>query len=104
MSANSPGASSETITRQRTKLPSQWKVVVMNNDVTPFDFVIALLIKIFHHPEAIAKDLTTKIHKDGSAIVGIYPFEIAEQKSHVATKVAKDFGFPMVIKLEEEKQ
>lgn len=85
----------------RIKEPSRWKVVILNDDVTPMELVIAILISIFRHSEEDAKTLTLKIHTEGRAIAGIYPFEIAEQKAVDATNIAKNNNSPLKIQLEE---
>ena len=54
------------------KEPSNYTVILLNDEVTPMDFVIELIVKIFRHTPETAKDLTLKIHKEGSAVVGIY--------------------------------
>ena len=84
------------------KEPSKYKVIFMNDNETPMDFVVAILIEIFKHSEKTAQELTMKIHNDGSAVVGVYTFEIAEQKSVEATKLARESGFPLQIALEKE--
>jgi ATP-dependent Clp protease adaptor protein ClpS len=90
------------VTRTRLKEPSKYKVIVLNDDKTPVEFVIALFVAIFKHSEAVAVDLTMKIHHEGSAIAGIYTYEIAEQKVIDATALAKSHGHPLVIKAEAE--
>lgn len=100
--ASSTSVATVTQTRQKAKPPSMWKVVVLNDDKTPIDFVIALLMKVFHHPEDIAKTLTMRIHNNGSAIAGVYPHEIAEQKSEISMKISRDFGFPLQLTIEKE--
>ena len=84
------------------KEPSKYKVIFMNDNETPMDFVVALLTSVFRHSEKTAQELTMKIHNDGQAVVGIYSFEIAEQKSVEATKLARESGFPLQIALEKE--
>lgn len=85
----------------RIKEPSRWKVVILNDDVTPMELVIAILMSVFRHSEEDAKTLTLKIHTEGRAIAGIYPFEIAEQKAVDATNIAKNNNSPLKIQLEE---
>jgi ATP-dependent Clp protease adaptor protein ClpS len=80
--------------------PKRYTVVLMNDDYTPIDFVISLLIDIFHHNMESAKNLTTIIHSAGSGIAGTYDFEIAEQKAVEATSMSRDNKFPLVVKLE----
>ena len=80
----------------------KYKVIFVNDDQTPMDFVVDLLIQIFKHSQESAKDLTMKIHEEGSAVVGVYTFEIAEQKGVEATNLSRSHGFPLQIKLEKE--
>lgn len=82
--------------------PKRYKIIFLNDDKTPIDFVIELLISIFRHTEATAKDITLAVHNDGSAVVGIYTYEIAEQKTIEATQVCRQHGFPLQIRIEQE--
>lgn len=82
--------------------PKLWKVVFLNDDQTPMELVIELLTGIFKHTEVTAKDITMEIHETGSGIAGVYPFEIAEQKGLEATNVARKYGAPLRIQVEEE--
>lgn len=82
--------------------PSKFKVVFYNDDKTPMELVIAILVKIFRHSEESAVDVTMKVHNDGKAVAGIYHFELAEQKGMEATNVARQNGYPLVIKVEAE--
>ena len=84
------------------KEPSNYTVILLNDEVTPMDFVIELIVKIFRHTPETAKDLTLKIHKEGSAVVGIYTYEIAEQKGIEATNESRTRGFPLQVKIEQE--
>ena len=82
--------------------PALWKVVFLNDDKTPMELVIELLTGIFKHTESKAKEITLEIHETGSSIVGIYPFEIAEQKGIEATTIARQNGSPLRISVEQE--
>jgi len=82
--------------------PKRYKVIFLNDDKTPIEFVIELLMSIFRHTEETAKDITLKVHNEGSAVVGVYSFEIAEQKGVEATHVARQAGFPLQIKIDPE--
>jgi ATP-dependent Clp protease adaptor protein ClpS len=82
--------------------PSKYKVIVLNDDKTPVDFVIVMLMRVFHHSQPSAEDITLKIHHEGSGIAGIYTHEIAEQKVVEGTTLAREHGFPLVIKAEAE--
>jgi len=89
-------------TKNKLKEPGKFKVVVLNDDFTPMDFVVAMFMAVFKHSEAQAVDLTMKIHNDGSAIAGIYTYEIAEQKAIDSTTLARENGHPLQIKVEPE--
>lgn len=84
------------------KEPGKFKVIVCNDDVTPVEFVIAMLMKIFRHDERTAVELTLQVHDQGKGIAGVYTFEIAEQKAIDATNMARLNNFPLVIKIEAE--
>ena len=82
--------------------PKQWKVIFLNDDHTPMDFVISVLMEVFRHNQETAKDVTIQIHETGSGIAGSYSFEIAEAKAVETTTLARANGHPLQIKLEEE--
>ena len=82
--------------------PKRWKVIFLNDDSTPMDFVVGILIEIFKHTDTTARDIMITVHETGSGIAGVYSFEIAEAKAVEATQAARTNGFPLQIKLEEE--
>ena len=88
--------------KEIVKEPERYKVLFLNDDHTPMDFVVSLLVEGFRHSEKTAQELTMKIHSDGQAVVGVYSFEIAEQKSIEATKLSRENGFPLQIAIEKE--
>jgi len=82
--------------------PKRWKVIFLNDDTTPIDFVISLLMEVFKHTQEAAKDITIQVHETGSGIAGVYSFEIAEVKAVESTQLARTNGYPLQVKLEEE--
>lgn len=82
--------------------PKKFKVIFMNDDATPMDFVVEILVGIFKHSEKTAQELTMTIHTKGSAVVGVYSYEIAEQKAIETTKVSREHGFPLQVAIETE--
>lgn len=86
----------------KIKEPSNWKVVFLNDDVTPMNFVIQLLIEVFKHNPQTAYDITMQVHETGSGIAGVYNHEIAEAKAAEATEVSRSNGFSLQIKIEED--
>ncbi len=88
--------------KQNVQEPKRWKVVFLNDDYTPMDFVVGILTEIFKHSQDTAVNITMQIHNEGSGIAGVYTFEIAEAKAVEATAVSRSSGFPLQIKMEEE--
>ncbi len=86
----------------KVKEPSQYRVIYVNDNVTTMEFVIETLKNIFYYDDSAAEALTVKIHEDGSAIVAVLPYEIAEQKGVEVTLLARSNGFPLTVKLEIE--
>ena len=84
------------------KQPKRYKVVFLNDDTTPMEFVINVLMNIFKHTEDTTKDITMQIHEEGSGVVGVYTYEIAEQKAVETTTLARNHGFQLQIRVEEE--
>lgn len=82
--------------------PKLWKVLFLNDNVTPMDLVVDLLTVIFKHSIESAKKITLEIHNTGSGVAGTYPYELAEQLSVEATSVARKNGSPLKIHMEEE--
>lgn len=82
--------------------PKMWKVVFLNDDHTPMELVIELLTQVFRHNESSARDLTMEIHNEGSAVAGVYAYEIAEQRGIEATNIARANGSPLRIQVEQE--
>ena len=98
----------ETATQQKNLIatniiePGKYKVIFLNDDKTPMQFVVDVLMNIFNHDSQTSEELTMKIHHEGSAVVGIYPYEIAEQKGIETTHLARQAGFPLNVKIESE--
>ena len=82
--------------------PKRWKVILLNDDSTPVEFVVSILIDIFKHNAETAREVTLQVHETGSGIAGVYSFEIAEAKAVEATSQSRAEGYPLQIKLEEE--
>lgn len=85
----------------KIKEPRQYKVVMYNDDFTPMDFVVDILITIFHKEEPEAMALMLRVHEKGSAAVGTYPLDIANTKISKATELARQSGYPFRLRTEE---
>ena len=84
------------------ELPPQCTVVMYNDDYTTKDFVVELLISIFDKGEVEANFLMEQIHTEGSAVVGIYTYDIAVTKAGIATSTAKKSGFPLRVEVKKQ--
>ena len=82
--------------------PAKYKVIMLNDTQTPMEFVIEIIKSIFKHSDKTAQDIMLSIHNTGSAVVGIYTYEIAEQRAVEATTLSRDNGFPLQLKVEKE--
>lgn len=85
----------------KISIPKKYNVVFYNDDYTSFEFVIFVLIKIFHHSQESAVNITQLIHNKGRGIAGTYTKEIAEQKKIETTELAKANQFPLLVLIEE---
>lgn len=101
MSENTDIAVDEKV-RVRVPEPKRWKVILINDDVTPVDFVVTLLMDVFKHDPNSAGTITMQIHETGSGIAGVFNFEIAEIKAVESTSLARAAGYPLQIKMEED--
>ncbi|MDD2906935.1 MAG: ATP-dependent Clp protease adaptor ClpS [Sulfurimonas sp.] len=84
------------------KHPKKYKVYLLNDDYTSMDFVVDILISIFHKSYEEAEAIMLEIHKKERGLCGIYTYEIAETKVMQVTRKAKDSGFPLKATMEEE--
>lgn len=95
---------SQTFTKEKTKTvfkePGMYQVVFVNDDTTPMDFVIQVLVDFFRHTAERATSITQQVHNNGSGVAGVYPYEIAEQKGVETTMFAREHGYPLVVKVE----
>ena len=81
--------------------PTQYKVLLHNDDYTTMEFVVDILMNIFHKSLEEAELIMIEIHKSGKGVCGIFTYEIAETKVHQVKEVAKSRGFPLLATMEE---
>jgi ATP-dependent Clp protease adaptor protein ClpS len=82
--------------------PRLYKVLLLNDDYSSMDFVIQVLMQIFHHSYEKAMDIMIKVHEQGKGLCGVYTYEIAETKVAHVRKMAKEAKFPLRAVMEEE--
>ncbi len=83
--------------------PPMYSVIYINDSQTSMQFVIDSLVEYFGYGGMVAESITEDIHANGSAIVAVLPYEIAEQKGIEVTVDARSRGYPLQIKLEEDR-
>ena len=92
-------------TREKTKInirkPKHYRVIMHNDDFTSMEFVVEILMDIFHKDELEAERLMLLVHESGKAAVGLYPYDIAVTKVQMATAKAREEGFPFRMTVEE---
>ena len=76
--------------------------VIFNDDFTTKEFVVEVLISIFHKSEAEAVDLMELVHTAGKAVVGVYTYDIAVTRANMTTVRAKKNGFPLRVEVSQE--
>ena len=99
MSAVAP-ARPEIESDVETRIAPRWKVILHNDDVTTFEFVIDLLIRLFKKTTAEAVELTDTIHHKGSALITVTSFEHAELYVDQVRSLARPRGFPLTATME----
>jgi ATP-dependent Clp protease adaptor protein ClpS len=88
--------------KRKIKKPKKFKCVMYNDDYTPMDMVVAILLQVFRKDMLTAWKLTMDVHEKDKGIAGVYSREIAETKCANAINIAKAAGYPFLVKAEEE--
>ncbi len=94
----------QTITKTENvtgvKEPERYRVVILNDNSTPMEFVIELLKLIFHHSQENAVQIMIQVHQNGKGTAGVYSYEVAEQKAMESTQIARTNGHPLGVSVE----
>jgi ATP-dependent Clp protease adaptor protein ClpS len=86
----------------KTQKPKKYAVVFLNDDFTPMEFVIAVMVRIFGHDLISAEAITLDIHKKGKGVAGVFTHEIAETKAAAAMAWAHQNEFPLKADVQPE--
>jgi ATP-dependent Clp protease adaptor protein ClpS len=81
--------------------PTMFRVVFVNDDVTPQQFVVEVLIEFFDHDPLSAEKIMLDVHKKGAGTAGIYAEDVAISKANMVIGAARDNGFPLKITVEK---
>ena len=82
-------------TRVKIKKPDFYEVILLNDDFTTMEFVVKVLQLFFNMSKPKANKIMLKIHNDGSAVCGVYPYEVAETKVIEVINFAKQNQYPL---------
>ena len=88
--------------RTKTRKPSMYKVLMMNDDYTPMEFVVHVLQHFFNLSNSQANAIMLNVHRRGIGVCGIYSFEIAEAKATKVMEYARQNEHPLQLQLEKE--
>jgi len=94
-------SNTKTLHRTRYKEPRMYAVMLYNDDITTMDFVVELLVKVFHKNTAEASDIMMQVHQAGKGVAGIYTYDIAVTKKMQADKMTVEKGFPLKLGVEQ---
>jgi ATP-dependent Clp protease adaptor protein ClpS len=97
-----PASGISVKTKPKTKRPSLYKVLMLNDDYTPMEFVVYVLQRFFGMNHERAVDIMLTVHNKGVAVVGVYPFEIAETKVTQVMDCARSNQHPLQCTMEKE--
>jgi len=81
--------------QSKTAKPKMYKVVFHNDDYTTMEFVVSILMSIFHHTEASAVKIMMHIHMHGRGVAGVFTFEVAETKADKVMRMAREHEYPL---------
>ena len=96
------GIGVDSLDRQKVEPPRKFKVVLYNDDYTPMEFVVNILMQHFYKPQDEAMALTLQIHNGDRGIAGVYSREIAETKAHTVNVIAREHQHPFRAEAEPE--
>jgi ATP-dependent Clp protease adaptor protein ClpS len=88
--------------KEKLKEPDKYRVVLLNDNYTTMDFVVEVLMSIFHKKEADAERIMLDVHRKGRGIVGVYTLDIAQTKVSQVHVLAQDREFPLKCIVEKQ--
>ncbi|PJE34124.1 ATP-dependent Clp protease adaptor ClpS [Pseudooceanicola lipolyticus] len=95
-------AKPKALPRVRTERPRLYKVILLNDDFTPRDFVVSVLMGVFRMTEAEALGVMLTAHRRGACVVAVYTREVAEMKARQGTEAGQQKGYPLAFTTERE--
>lgn len=90
-----------TESQVKAKPPSLYRVLLLNDDYTPMDFVVLVLEKFFSKDHDAATEIMLNVHNKGAGLCGVYPYEVAETKVAHVTEFAREHEHPLQCTMEK---
>jgi ATP-dependent Clp protease adaptor protein ClpS len=87
-------------TEKKPQKPRLYRVLLLNDDYTTMEFVVKVLISVFHHQEEKAIEIMLHVHHNGAGVAGVYTYEVAETKAKKVHELARQEEFPLRCALE----
>jgi ATP-dependent Clp protease adaptor protein ClpS len=101
-SPGTPGTAVITKTKPQTKRPNLYRVLILNDDYTPMEFVVLVLEKYFAKGRDEATRIMLHVHHKGVGVCGVYPYEVAETKVTQVMDFSRQNGHPLQCTMEKE--
>jgi ATP-dependent Clp protease adaptor protein ClpS len=86
---------------ERVQPPKMYRVVLMNDDYTPMEFVVMIIQEYFHHNQESATRIMLQVHLEGKGVCGVYTKDVATTKVHQVVDRARESGHPLQCTMEE---
>ena len=96
-----PGVVTKTRTERKLQKPKLYKVLLHNDDYTTMEFVVYVLMSVFHRSETDAVQIMLHVHRNGIGVAGVYTREVAEARVSQVEGLARQHEFPLRCSLEE---
>ena len=97
-----PDSGLATKAKPKTKKPPLYKVIMLNDDYTPMEFVVLVLQEFFRKTQEEATEIMLHVHQRGDGVCGVYTYEIAETKATQVMDLARKNQHPLQVQLEKE--
>ena len=95
------GVVTQTRTQRKLKKPKLYKVLLHNDDYTTMEFVVFVLMSIFHRSETDAVQIMLHVHKNGVGVAGVYTYDVAETRIAQVEALARQHEYPLRCSMEE---
>ena len=96
------GVVTETRSKPKLQKPKLYKVIFHNDDYTTMEFVVMVLMTVFHKSESDAQAIMLNVHLRGAGVAGLYTYELAEAKVEKTLSLAREYEYPLLVTMEPE--